>query len=100
MTWLGSVAPPKVFPIEWRTRLHSSELPKGHRMSNPHFTHAIAETHRTELYREASRRQLATEAGGPSLWSRLIALRPARRPAAVTRPASTVVGSAPLAERI
>jgi hypothetical protein len=66
-------------------------------MNNPHFTQAIAETHRAEIYREASRRQLAAEAGRPSLWSRLIAPRLARRPAAVTRPASTVVGSAPLA---
>jgi hypothetical protein len=68
-------------------------------MSNPHFTQAIAETHRAEIYREASRRQLAAEAGHghPSLWSRLIALRPARRPAAVARQASTVVGTSPLA---
>jgi hypothetical protein len=97
MTWLGSLVPPKVFPIEWRRGLHSSELPKGHRMSNPYFTNAIAETHRAEISREASRRQLAAEAGGRSLWTRLIALRPARRQAAVTRPASTVVGPAPLA---
>jgi hypothetical protein len=66
-------------------------------MSNPHFSHAIAETHRAEIYREAARRQLAADAGRPSPWSRLIALRPARQPAAVARPASTVTGSVPLA---
>lgn len=62
-------------------------------MSNPHFTHAIAETYRAEMYQDASRRQLAAAARQPSLWSRLITRRSDRQPAPVARPASSVANS-------
>lgn len=62
-------------------------------MSNPHLTHAMGETYRAEMYHEASRRQLAAEAGRPSLWARLIARRSDRQPAPVARPASSAASS-------
>jgi hypothetical protein len=57
-------------------------------MTNPHFTNAIAETRRAELYHEASQHRLAAEAGRQSLWSRLTARRTDRQPTTVARPAT------------
>ncbi len=64
-------------------------------MSNPHMTHAMAQTYRAEMYQEARRRQLAAEMSRPSLWTRLIARSPYRQPAPapVANPASSVASS-------
>jgi len=57
-------------------------------MTNPHFTSAIAEARRAELYREADQHRLVSEAGRQSLWSRLIPRRTDRQPTTVERPAT------------